>query len=356
MKSIDDLLHSEIEAGHAPGLQYYLFDADKILHRCSAGQADVQAGQPVTESTTFNAYSVTKTFTAVAVMQLAERGQLSIDDPVTRFLPGFPYGGEITIRQLLSHSAGVPNPIPLRWAHLVTEHAGFDAAAFFAEVFKAHPKTKSKPNAKFAYSNLGYILLGQLIAAVSGQTYEAYVTEHILRKLGLGAADIGFEIADPGRQAKGYHRTGSFSYLALGLLMDKSKFMGPAEGKWRPFNPFYVNGAPYGGLIGRPDAFVRYVQALLNPENVLLSAPYRNMMFEENRTLNGKPTGMALSWFKGELEGHTFYTHAGGGGGYYCEIRIYPQDGVGSLVFFNRTGMTDERYLGKVDGVFFRGG
>jgi hypothetical protein len=140
------------------------------------------------------------------------------------------------------------------------------------------------------------------------------------------------------------------------MLMDKSTYMGEAEGRWRPFHPFYVNGAAYGGLVGRPIAFVRYIQALLQEDGPLLSAPYRALLFDEQRTTNGKPTGMALSWYKGVVDGHTYYCHAGGGGGYYCEIRIYPDNGVGSVVFMNRTGMTDERFLNKPDQVYFKGG
>ena len=76
-------------------------------------------------------------------------------------------------------------------------------------------------------------------------------------------------------------------------------------------------------------------------------------MFTENHTTNNKATGMCLSWFSGQLNGIKYFTHAGGGGGYYCEIRIYPENGIGSVCFFNRTGMSDERFLDKVDKFYF---
>ncbi len=130
--------------------------------------------------------------------------------------------------------------------------------------------------------------------------------------------------------------------------------MGKAEGKWKPFNPFYVNGVSYGGLIGTPRSFARYIQQLLNPNGLLLADHYRKMLFIENHTQNGRPTGMCLSWFKGKLNGQNYYMHAGGGGGYYCELRIYPDSGVGSVIFFNRSGMSDERFLDKVDRFYFQ--
>ena len=76
------------------------------------------------------------------------------------------------------------------------------------------------------------------------------------------------------------------------------------------------------------------------------------MLFKENHTSNNKATGMCLSWFSGQLNGETYFAHAGGGGGYYCEIRIYPDTGIGSVIMFNRTGMSDERFLDKTDKYF----
>ena len=76
-------------------------------------------------------------------------------------------------------------------------------------------------------------------------------------------------------------------------------------------------------------------------------------MFTENHTTNNKQTEMCMSWFSGKLNGIKYFTHAGGGGGYYCEIRIYPDRGIGSVCFFNRTGMSDERFLDKVDKFYF---
>ena len=122
--------------------------------------------------------------------------------------------------------------------------------------------------------------------------------------------------------------------------------------KWKPFKPFYVNGASYGGLIGTPDSFIKYIQGLLNPDCQLITNDYRNMLFTENYTVKNKPTGMCLSWFKGQLNGRNYFTHAGGGGGYYCEIRIYPDLGLGSLIFFNRTGMSDQRFLDRIDKIY----
>jgi len=88
---------------------------------------------------------------------------------------------------------------------------------------------------------------------------------------------------------------------------------------------------------------------LLNPDCKLITRDFKKLLFTENFTNNHKPTGMCLSWFTGELNGVKYFTHAGGGGGFYCEIRIYPEINTGSVIMFNRTGMRDERFLDNVD-------
>ena len=125
--------------------------------------------------------------------------------------------------------------------------------------------------------------------------------------------------------------------------------MDQAEGTWRPFKSIHVNGPYYGGLVGKAGAFVKYIQELLRPDSPLVMEKYNKMLFKENFLNNNKATGMCLAWFQGRLNGQTYFAHAGGGGGYYCELRIYPDLGIGSVIFFNRTGLSDERFLNRVD-------
>jgi hypothetical protein len=180
-------------------------------------------------------------------------------------------------------------------------------------------------------------------------SFENYVIDNVISRLGLRAEDLGFRISDQSFPAKGYHKKISFSNFILGFFIDKSKYFGKTEDKWKPFNPFYVNGSSYGGLIGTSEAFITYLRDLLSPDCKLLTRDYKKKLFTENFTNNNKPTGMCLSWFTGTLNGVKYYTHAGGGGGFYCEIRIYPEINTGSVIVFNRTGMRDERFLDKVD-------
>ena len=99
----------------------------------------------------------------------------------------------------------------------------------------------------------------------------------------------------------------------------------------------------------KSNAFEKYIQELLKPNCRLIADESKKLLFTENYTNNNKATGMCLSWFSGKLDGKQYFSHAGGGGGFYCEIRIYPDIGIGSVIMFNRTGMSDERYLDHLD-------
>ncbi len=349
MNEIDNILTEQIEKTKTPSVQYVIFNKNNIIHKFQGGFADIKNKKKTTENTTYNAYSVTKTYTALAILQLAEQEKIDIEQPAINYLPEFPYPSEITIRQLLSHSSGIPNPIPLSWIHLADEHESFDRNTFFNQIFVKNNKTKSRPNEKYSYSNLGYVLLGQLIEKVSGISYEKYIHVNTLKPLGIEKTEMDFVITNTNQHAKGYHKKYSFSNAILGFMIDKSKFVDTTEGKWNSFKDNYVNGAYYGGLIGTSDTFVKYIQELLKPNCKLITDEFKKMLFVENFTNQEKPTGMCLSWFSGQLNGNKYFAHAGGGGGYYCEIRIYPDSGIGSVIMFNRTGMKDERFLDTLD-------
>ena len=348
---VSAFLQQQINAGKTPGLYYALFDTEKILFEFSGGKADVKKGIPVDAQTAFYGYSMTKTFTATAVMQLVEQGKLRLDDPIKTHLPDFVYGDDILVRHLLSHTGGLPNPLPISWVHRAEDHAGFDERSFFRNIFQKNPNTRSRPNDKFAYTNLGYIVLGQLIAQVSGIPYQQYVEEKILQPLAV-SNQLGFTRQNHWKVATGYQKALSFGNFLLGFLLDKKRFMGEKADGWKSFLPIYLNGAAYGGLIGTPGAFIAFAQNLLKPDGNLFSVESKQTMWQENRLNDGKASGMSLGWYKGNLGGKPYSCHAGGGGGFYCEIRVYSESALGSAVFMNRSGFSDERFLDKADAIF----
>jgi D-alanyl-D-alanine carboxypeptidase len=349
MKNIQDYLNNLVENQKTPSVQYTFFDYDTRIFEYSAGVRNVKLREEVDRSSTYNLFSITKTFTALSVFQLVEKGKINLDDNISRYLRDFPYQN-ISIRQLLNHSAGIANPLPLNWVHLQNEHPEFDAGMFFTRIAKKYTRLRSIPGSRFNYSNLGYLFLGALVEKIEQLTFESYVTENIVAKIGLEPSSLGFSI-DRSTHATGYHKWLSFSNLLLGFLIDKNSLMLPNEDSWQPFRNFYVNGSAYGGLIGSRKGLVRYGAALLKEDSLLLNKDLRKVFFSEN-LINNKGTGMANSWFTGNLKGNKYLTHAGGGGGYYTELRLYPALGVGSVIMLNRSGFRDERILDKTDAFF----
>ena len=352
MKNINAFLKDQVDNQQTPSIQYAFFDTDSIIYEFRYGLRNIKTEEKVDVSTNYHLYSVTKTFTALSVLQLAQEGKVELDKPVSFYLPGFPYSDVITVEQLLSHTSGIPNPLPLRWIHLAAENPGFNRDNFFADVFKAHPGLDFEPGTKFKYSNLGYVFLGQLVEKVSGQSFEDYVRGNVLERSGVNASDLSFKL-EPSIHAVGYHKWWSFSNAIFGLLFDKDKFMTKREGKWKPFNHFYNNGTSYGGMFGSAHGLIRYAQTLMQNNSALLNNQYKKILFTETVTQN-KPTGMSLSWYTGSLNGNNYLAHAGGGGGYYVELRVYPEMGTGSVIMYNRSGMTDKRILNKADSFFIR--
>lgn len=350
MNNINNFLKHQIEGHKTPSVQYSFFDSDSIIYEFHDGVRNVKSKEPIDQSTTYHLYSVTKTFTALSVLQLVQSGKLALTDPVSDYVPEVPYPEKITVEQLLTHTSGIPNPFPLRWIHLLEEHESFDKDVFFKEVLMRNSKLKSTPGARFAYSNLGYMMLGELIERVSGESFEHYVLKNIVKRCGIDPTSLCFEI-DPSVHATGYHKWWSASNSILGFLIDKQKFMGDREGKWKPFHYFYNNGRAFGGMMGSQEALITYAQALLKTNSVLLDDHHKDLLFSE-KEINNRPTGMSRSWYTGALKKNRYYAHAGGGGGYYLELRVYPELAAGSVILFNRSGMRDERILDRTDRFF----
>ena len=337
-----------IAGTEVPGIQYVAVTADDVLMDFAGGWADIGSMRPMRSDTTMMAFSMTKTVTAAAVMQLVEEGRLSLDDGLDEFLPDTPYRASgITIRQLLAHTAGIPNPIPLRWVHLADDGAGFDEAAALEAVLSESPTLDAVPGERYGYANIGYWLLGGVIEAVTGSTYADHVRASILEPLGLADA-VTVGIADPDGHASGYLARYSFTNLLKGLMTD-SAFWGGYEGDWLRIRNHELNGPAFGGLVGSARGFSRFLQDQLSGASVLFSSDTQRL-FETPQTTNaGEELHMTLGWHVGEADGERYLFKEGGGGGFHAEMRIYPERGVATVVMVNNTDFDSTSFLNRVD-------
>jgi D-alanyl-D-alanine carboxypeptidase len=239
---------------------------------------------------------------------------------------------------------------------LQEEDAAFDSDRFIRDVLKKHAKLKYAPGEKFAYSNLNYLLLGQIIEKVSGISYRDYIRQRILSRLDLDGNHLDFTVEEDRFYARGYQKRFSPINLILGFFINKKKFMiRSSHPAWIKFKKYYVSGRAYGGMIASAWSLARFLSTLMKPRSVLLSDEWKNTLFTKQKTSQGEEVEMTLGWFTGKLNEVDYFGHAGAGGGYYCEMRMYPETQIVSAIMFNRTGMRDEHFLDKADSYFFPG-
>lgn len=348
MEKVIDFLTDQIRARKLPGVSYTGFSSQQTAFTYHFGYSDLATGVKVNDNTLFHGFSVTKTMTAVAILQLAEQGKLSLDAALTDYLPHYSGMEDVTIRHLLSHTSGLPNPFPLQWIHSRQEDSTFNSKCFFQPILDKAILKKGKTGAKFRYSNLGYVLLGQVIEVVSGESYRNYIQTHVFQAVGAQESELTFMSDSTILQATGYHPRG-FSLLMLRLMLPVKSLMAPAVGKWKPFFPYYINGSAYGGVVATANGLSKFGMGLLCEDSPLLSKESRELLFTANCTSDGTATKMCLAWFTDDLDGKRYVSHAGGGGGYYCELRLYPDLGKGTCLMMNTTGFNDKRLLDQLD-------
>ena len=190
---LESFVFNKLSSTGLPGLSIALVKVNEIVYARGFGQRDVTAGFPATPDTLYSIGSVTKSFTVLAILQLAEAGRLNLDDDISRHVPYFirPNGQTICIKHLLSHTTGIP---ALAYAEAILRHAsgvGGKALAIAGPedimTFASDAKdwVETSPGERWFYFNEGYAMLGQIIEQVSGQSYNDYIKEHILDPLGM---------------------------------------------------------------------------------------------------------------------------------------------------------------------------
>lgn len=349
----ESYLRALVRESKTPGIAYIVVNATNVLFKYDGGWADIRRHVPVDAATTMMAYSMSKTITAAAALQLVEAGTLGLDDSVERYVDSFPYGAGVTVRQLISHTSGIPNPIPLQWVHPAARHGSFDENAARAAVLRDHPRLSFEPGTKYAYSNIGYWLLGKVVERASGETFSSYVSEHILRPLAIAPRELGYVVADPAHHATGYLEKYSFMNLVKGFLIDRD-LIGDYNGRWLEVRSHYLNGPAFGGLVGTARGFGTFLQDQLRERSVLFNDTTRHLFYAPQQTIRGTPVAMTLGWHIGDLHGTRFFYKEGGGGGFHCMMRVYPGDGIGTVVMTNATGFDVGRLLDAIDTSFIR--
>ncbi len=256
-ESIEDFIDSEMPASGVPGLAYAVVADGEITQAGARGVLRIGGDTEVTPDTPFVTGSISKSFTALAVMQLVEAGKVGLDTEISHYLDVFSGqpAGAITIRQLLSHTSG--------FSTLQGNASRPDATGQKDELERtvdqlAEVTPAYEPDQKWDYSNANYYILGRLIEVVSGQEYQAYVATNILEPVGM-----------------------NHSFVADGEIHE---FMATGHRPWFGTRlPFRDNTtdratAPAGGIIASANDMARYLRMMMNGEDDVLSAEGKALM------------------------------------------------------------------------------
>jgi CubicO group peptidase (beta-lactamase class C family) len=333
-----ETFHDTAARGGIVGGSLLLVSDGEVAGRARYGLADRESGRPVDDDTIFHWASITKTFTAIAVLQLRDRGKLALDDPVVKYLPELrqvhdPFGdtSEITIRHVLSHSAGFRDPTwpwggdkdwhpfePTRWDQVV-------AMFPYTEVLFA-------PGSRYSYSNPAIIFLGQIIERLTGDDYGVYVDKNILKPLEMHTA---FYNRAP------YHLVGrrSHSYFldASGLKEGRFDFHTGITTSNGGLNAPLGDMAKYlAFLMGRDDRRERY-DAILRRSS--LEEMWRPVLPVSEDA--GGRVSIGLSFFLEHRAGLDLVAHSGTQNGFISHFYVHPPSRRGWIVVFNTEDTRD---------------
>lgn len=341
---LEAYLNQLTASGNPPGLSVVVVKDGEIIYNNAFGLADGPRKIKATSETIYHWWSMTKIPTAITIMQLQKQGKLSLDDEVIKHLPWFEvnYPSDdsppITIRHLMQHTSGLPNPVPamIGWVHY--DDVTPNQTAVLKNYLPDFNTVKFEPGSKAVYGNLNYMVLGAVIEAVSGQTYEEYVIENILNPLGMDQTNFVYTPEMSMHEAAGSIPLVHFFTPLLPTLLDTNALVRERDGKLLWMNRVYIEATPSTGLIGSAPDAAKLMMVYLNRGTLnrqLILSP------ESISTLTNTPpiNGRGLGWAVGESDGEIYLEHGGGGPGFAATMRLYPESGMGIVILTNGTDL-----------------
>lgn len=336
---IDSMYKAHAASHHIPGMAYGIVMDGKLVHTGTLGFADIRNKVPVTTRSVFRIASMTKSFTAMAIMSLRDAGELDLDDPVYKYIPEMkntrPLSDDsppITIRHLLTHSAGFPEDNP--WGDRQLQRTDEELIKFMA----GGVSLSNTPGLAYEYSNLGFTLLGHIVSKVSGEPFEQYIRRVIFKPLGMDHTYWEYTEVKPEELAHGYRwldnnwreeallHSGAYGAMGgmLTTLDDFGKYIGFHLQAWPP------RDGNDNGPVKRSTAREMQQPGKISGFNMLA----RNAAGEPCPRVSAYNCG--LGWNK-DCTGKEFIGHSGGLPGFGSHWTMLPEYGIGVVSFCNQT-------------------
>jgi CubicO group peptidase (beta-lactamase class C family) len=338
-KKIDTAVEQHVNSGRVAGASLAVLRDGKLVFAKGYGRANLELASPVTTKTVFRIGSLTKQFTAAAVLLLAEQGKLNVDDKLSLYLPDFPRSNEVTLRDLLDHTSGIHNFTDSPVIDKIST-SGVTVKDLVADIADQSPLYDFEPGTGWWYSNSNYALLGAVIEKVSGESWAAFMKTEIFDKIGMAdtAADDARDVV-PAR-ASGYSLSGG----------DPGKFRNAA---------FTDMSVPYaaGALRSTVEDMARWNAALFGGK--LLKPESLKEMLAPGRLRNGAETQTSIAWPGGKAfappagyvpgpyafglshysqDGQRIVGHDGSIAGFDSVMETYVDEGLTIIVLTNTNG------------------
>lgn len=290
-------------------------DKGKILLEKSYGFANKETKQKLDNKTIFELASVSKQFTAMAIVLLKKQGKLKYDDPISKYIPELSFYGNITIRNLLHHTGGLPDYMELfedKWDK--TKFA--TNQDIVNELVKYKPEADFQPGEKYDYSNTGYALLGLIIEKVSKKTFGQFLSENIFQPLEMKDTFVYRSRFEP-QKIENY---------ALGYVTDSlgNKVLPDSFGK--EFYTYYLDGIVGDGMVNSTTGdLLKWDRALYTDK--LVNSKDKELIFNSAKTKEGKETNYGFGWAVGNSEKYgKIVNHSGSWAGYITFIERHPDN------------------------------
>lgn len=282
---IDDILKSVFKETDEPGGVFLVAKNGKPIYRKAFGRSNIELDVNMMPENVFQIGSMTKQFTAIAIMMLQEQGKLNVNDVISKYIPDYPNGDNITIHHLLTHTSGIKDFTKMKSIMSIAKNDLTPKELI--DFFKDEP-IDFKPGEEFFYNNSGYVVLGYIIELVSGSTYEDYIKKQIFAKLGMNNSRYASDREIVKHRAYGYHKRGEYSnkiYISLDL--------------------------PYasGSLMSTVDDMLKWQMAI--KDNLLISEKTKEKVFANYMLSNGESINYGYGWHLKAIEGIQTREHGG---------------------------------------------
>ena len=322
LSDIEALVQDRMRSAEIPGLSVIIVQDGETVYNHSFGYAELETSRPADGDTLYELGSNSKALTGLAVMRLQAEGRLSLDDPVTDYIPWLTlsYEGEpqsITLGQLLYHTSG----IPFSSIGEIPPTDGEAAAEITVRSLLGQPLT-AEPGSRYEYATINYAVLGLVVETVTGESFADYMVASVLEPLGLEETVVGITNADPDDLSQGY----------------KGRFTEPAA--YDP--PLYEGNAPSGYILSTPDDVARWLELLLGAELPEGFDPaWLDATLEPDRTV--APSALGSSYAAGwevYQDGEGEYAHTGSNPVFSSFVAFRPGEGSGVAILANRNSDT----------------